>query len=412
MFKKIVISFCGFIVCLSVFSMESPKPGDPGWFHILAWGSPAKTPEGLRMMKECGITIAGFVGSKKILKLVHDAGLVAYAQHEQGLFGLDWRTADPAIFETKVKLTADTYKSCPGVYGYVLCDEPPPAYFSRQGEMYRTIKRMAPDKDIYVNLLPTYAFATVKEYQAYLDRYVKEYNPKWIGYDFYALMEKSDRLRNDFWLNLDMVRSKALEAGIPFHICTLAVGHLDLRVPDKNDLYFEIYSGLLYGAKGIDIFKYFTPEYGNYREGPVDPFGHKTQTWYNLREVLSTVHVLAPLLNRLKSTEVYHIPVDRMEAGTRGPSRKSLIREIKTWNNDPARYAVGEFADSKGQSYIMIQNKSLEHSAGIDKIIWKQIPQKVEIVSPFHKNNLRKFAGEARWIAPGRAIFLKVTFAK
>lgn len=412
MFKKIILFFCGIAINLSVLGADPLKPGDPDWFHILAWGNSGNTREQLREMKECGITITGFVANPAILKLVHEAGLVAYVQHAEGLFGHDWKTVNPETFESKVKFTIETYKTSPAVYGYVLGDEPSSADFQRQGKMYQTIKKMAPEKDIYLNLFPTYAFATTEEYQQYLDDYVKNYNPKWIGYDFYALMEKGNELRDNFWLNLDMIRSKALEAGIPFHICTLAVGHLDLRVPDKNDLYFEIYSGLLYGAKGIDIFKYFTPEYGNYREGPVDPFGHKTQTWYNLREVLSTVHVLAPLLNRLKSTEVYHIPVDRMEAGTRGPSRKSLIREIKTWNNDPARYAVGEFADSKGQSYIMIQNKSLEHSAGIDKIIWKQIPQKVEIVSPFHKNNLRKFAGEARWIAPGRAIFLKVTFAK
>ena len=48
---------------------------------------------------------------------------------------------------------------------------------------------------------------------------------------------------------------------------------------------FQVYTSLAYGARGLAYFKYFTPAVGNYRNGPIDPFGHEWLIGHSIEEV-------------------------------------------------------------------------------------------------------------------------------
>lgn len=392
---------------------------DDSRFPVLAWGTnqhlaPAGAPltvERFREMAECGITIAGFALDRAELDMIHEAGLTAYFQ-EWDITSIPWTSADPSTFQAKVDRMVEKVGDHPALYGYMLADEPTVAAFANQSRMYDLIRRSDPERDIYVNLYPNYVSMQhlgVGSYREYLTRFVTEYRPYWLGYDYYALIENVPALRGDFWLNLEEARETALAAGIPFHICTQGVAHFEMRAPSLEDLYLEIYSGLLYGARQIDIFTYFSPDCGNYRGAAINGGGDKTPTWHALKEVLGTVHTVAPVLNHLNSTRVYHIPHIAAEKGTRPAPADSLISDIVTWGEP--RFAVGEFIhDATGEQYVMIQNKSLTHSVAIDKIQWRRTPAEISVVSQTRPGVLRAFGGEEYWIAPGRAVLLKVRF--
>ena len=215
--------------------------------------------------------------------------------------------------------------------------------------------------------------------------------------------------RNDgWWKNLADAREAAVRHGVSFQLCMLTVGHLPYRIPTEDDLFFEAFSGLLYGAKGLQFFTYFTPDLGNYRSAPIDLWGHRSPTWYALRNVLCSVHALAPVLNQLDSTAVYHFqpgePLKREDA----PGENSIIRGV---SGAGASLAVGEFRHRQtGDAYVMILNKDLKNSIGIGGLQWRNQPTEIRVVSQQRPDKLTWFSGEGTWLAPGHAILLKVSW--
>ncbi len=406
------------VMCLAALAQNS-NLRDDSWFPVLAWGTnqhlaPAGKPltvERFREMKECGINIAGFALDRAELDLIHEAGMVAYFQ-EWDITSIPWAAANPATFPGLIEKMLKKVGDHPAIYGYMIGDEPTTAAFPNQSIMYNLLRKAAPDKDLYVNLYPNYVsleHVNVKSYREYLDRFTKDYKPCWLSYDYYPFMENILTLRGDYWWNLEDARSASLAAGIPFHQCIQGVAHFDFRYPDLNDLYFQVYSSLLYGARGINIFTYFSPDCGNYRGAAINHHGEKTETWHNLKEVLSGLRVIAPVINHLKSNMVYHIPHQPNEKGTVKAPGNSLISDIVTWGEP--RFAVGEFThDRTNEQYVMIQNKSLRNSVAIDKIQWRRQPASIKVVSQSRPGVLREFGGEEFWIAPGRAVLLKVAF--
>ena len=90
----------------------------------------------------------------------------------------------------------------------------------------------------YVNLFPTYANNeqlgtpgdTVTAYREHLRRYVEQVRPALISYDHYQFSVKEER--DQYFLNLGMIRDIAQSAGVPFlnivQACTWAPS---MRVP-------------------------------------------------------------------------------------------------------------------------------------------------------------------------------------
>ena len=71
-----------------------------------------------------------------------------------------------------------------------------------------------------------------------------------------------------------------------------------------------------------------------------------------------------------------------------------------------ARFLVGEFADEKGRSYLMIVNKDLTYSFRFD-IKFKREVHNVLRINPYSGRG-EPFQGEQNWLAPGGGILLRV----
>src|SRR4029078_5022787 len=105
-----------------------------------------------------------------------------------------------------------------------------------------------------------------------------------------------------------------------------AVWCLTSREPTVTDVRFQVFTSLAYGARGLAYFKYFTPAVGNYRNGPIDQFGHETPMVHNMRQINLQVGKLAPTLLQLTSNSVYHF--GSVPAGCTGPDDKSLVKAM------------------------------------------------------------------------------------
>jgi hypothetical protein len=219
-----------------------------------------------------------------------------------------------------------------------------------------------------------------------------------VSYDNYSLFEGDSFDENRFYGNLETVRKKSLQYGIPFWNVILGNTHFHYIEPSAATLGIQVYSTLAYGGKGIGYFTHYTPEIGNYRLAPVDPFGHRTKTWEMMRNINLQIHSLAPVYCTLKSVNVFHTgDVPRNARGIESAVHLKSVGEGKL--------LVGEFVDPAGNPYLLVVNKDIQKSVQL-KVAFKK-EGKIALVSPYGKGKVR-FAGEQDWLAPGAGALLTV----
>jgi len=159
-------------------------------FPLMAWNSPPNAPAVLKQMRDCGLTVAGFV-PPAALDNCKAAGLLAIVSDNR-LSNYDWTKVDPAKARENVTAVIKEVRNHPAVYGYYLRDEPPANYFKGLATVSDVIKELHPGTWPYINLFPNYAepwqLAT-PDYAAYLDQFIKTCKPTILSYDHYALYQ-------------------------------------------------------------------------------------------------------------------------------------------------------------------------------------------------------------------------------
>jgi transposase len=155
-------------------------------------------------------------------------------------------------------------KGHPALYSYHLADEPDAGKFAKLGKIVAYLREKDPGTLAYINLLPTYASNKqlgtegdkIAAYQKHLDRYVEEVKPDLISYDHYQFTRSGDA--GDYFLNLELIRKKSREVGLPFLNIVQASSWVpgeaasphSPRVPGPDELRFLVNTSLAYGAQG------------------------------------------------------------------------------------------------------------------------------------------------------------------
>jgi len=376
-------------------SVEAPA------FPILAWNHlpPGQDIETFRRMKACGLTLAGFV-SERDLDTVHRAGMQALV-YDPLISHHDWRKLDEkAVRRGIAKAVARTVKH-PAVYGYYIKDEPSAEEFEGLAIAVEEVRRRAPGKWPYVNLLPNYANERQlgsSSYDDHLDRFARVCKPSALSYDNYSLMEGGG-LRSGYFLNLEQMRHAALRHRLPFWNIVLTVAHFTYRELTSADARFQAYTTLAYGGRGLSYFTFVAPQVGNYRLAPIDQFGNITPTYSHLQHVDLQIHQLTPTLLKLRSDSVYHF--NHVPPGSRGPDNHSLLTDV-----GEANLLVGDFTHDDGSRYAMVVNKDLSNSTWC-RFTYRRRPTRVEMVSPYTGKHTA-FEGEHRVLAPGQGTLLRI----
>ncbi|MEF2243678.1 beta-galactosidase [Paenibacillus sp. IITD108] len=388
-------------------------------FPIGLWVSPPVdqiTMERYKEIKDAGITfITGFAewtggeeAQKKSLDFAAANDLkVILRDPSINALGMD------ELEQMKDKITA--YSSHPAYMGHVFYDEPSRQQFEWLTAMKDEYSKHAPNGLAYINLFPTYASVEQKGGTSveYVQDYLQTFKPSVLSYDHYPFLKKtsedeSANITEDYYYNLELIRSEALKANTPFWLFIQTLDfNLTHRDPTEDELRWQIYTSLAYGAKGIQYFTYWTPKPGGsetFGKGIIDLEGNQTRHYGEVQRLNKEVQALGRQLLNLKSEGVIHhgfVPPLIAEL-------KESFGPIEEIAGDPA--VIGCFSDDKGQSSILVVNASYEKSSSttislkpnIKNItLWKNgEPQTSKVVGG--KVELELIPGQGVWIQLGK----------
>lgn len=233
-------------------------------------------------MKDAGINIALYYGhavdrsiteNKRIHDICAEVGLK--------FIGNSW-AADDA---TRIQQIKETFGNSETYVGELLKDEPGVDEFENLGAFVDAYNVALPDKEVYINLFPEYANAATQlktDYEDYINQYLQKVETKSLSYDYYGL-HKNGGIFNDFYSNLDLVRSKTLDKRMPFWVITQAGIAGSAKMPTELEQRWSVWANIAVGSKGISYFCYWTPSGGAYNENGfmIDINGNKNPmyTW-------------------------------------------------------------------------------------------------------------------------------------
>jgi hypothetical protein len=192
-----------------------------------------------------------------------------------------WMDSLPAVGtpqRTSLDAIIDWMRVSPAGYSYFLYDEPNASQFAGLHDIVNYLRQRDPNHLSYINLLPSYVFNSISGtsgYSAYVSQYITTVQPSMLSYDAYPFLTTGDR--KEYLQNLGIISTAAQQAGIPFMNVVQADGNSNpigtvYRVPNTNELRFQVYTTLAYGAQGINYFNYFnessTPTGGGLKPNP------------------------------------------------------------------------------------------------------------------------------------------------
>lgn len=367
-----------------------------GWkqkeFIITMWLQPPATDENYAVLVRDGYNLTNVsVGGQGVLFPTSEAvKLLDIAQKNgiKSLIGNERNCApfidslDDPVKKAQLDELIDTAKKHPAFEGYYLCDEPSAITFPKWARLAKYLKARDPEHLVYINLFPSYAskeqlgvllkerpkgpvgfpdnFAgigtnkeTIIAYNEHLKQYLEQIKPELISYDNYNFLKDSDG--EQYFLNLELIRSAARNAGVPFlnivqASCCTEPG-FSWRLPSKPELRWLAYTTMAYGGRGISWYLYWGPAIfgGLYQDGKRMPEADF------VAEINQEIKALGPELMKLDSTQVYQS--DPLPAGT-----QSLAGcPIKTAGG---QYVIGMFKGEDGQTdAFMLMNRDYKNAS-------------------------------------------------
>ena len=232
--------------------------------------------------------------------------------------------------------------------GYLVWDEPGERHFELLKARLKTLNQRDPSRLAWVNMLPSSSWGSV--YKSRVDKFIAMVHPRVISFDCYPLNLGGDEYVA-YYHNMEIFRELAGDYGIPWWAFVQVFGAdaIGLREPNENEIRWQVYSLLTYGAKGILYFLY--PPFRGGSDGMIDKAGNPTKKYYWVQQLNSEINSMADVLMGVQSTSVMHI--GRKKAYVKMFSPTSLVKQA-----DAANAILGVFIDSKtGKKYIMVTNK-------------------------------------------------------
>ena len=388
------------MVISALSAADAARSAPKVFFPLMAWDY-ATDAATLKKMADCGINMVCFV-PPKMLNACEKHGLKAIVFDER-IAGTRWNA--PFDYERAAEKLPDVIKEVnahPAVYGYHLKDEPAASEYPALAKVAEVVKRLAPGKWPYINILP----GDGDSYDDYVEQFCTICKPPILSYDRYVLGEGGG-FGDVFWTNIARIRDAAIRHKIPFWNIILTAPHWNYRELSAADIRLQVYGSLVYGAQGISYYKFCSeslpileaPDLGNFRMAPLDEFGEKTITWDWLRNTNRQVLNLAPALVKLRSDSVYHI--GSVPGGNHGATGETLVKAVPS-----GEFVVGDFTHEDGSRYVMIVNRSLAGSCPCNPEFNAPV-SKIEYVSPI-TGETKPYPTPYYWLAPGQGVLLRL----
>jgi len=392
------------IIGLCFSSPTRSQTKDENRFPFMAWDY-VNDAHILQSMHDAGITSVAFVPAK-MLDACQRFSLKCILYDER-LVSNQWdKPFDGERFRRNFATVNNEVGNKPALYGFYVADEPSESGFAELAKAVVIVKKLAPGKWPYINLLP----GEGDSYEKYIDQFVDIVSPTVLSYDRYSIAGDvgSDGFNPLFWSNLAQIREVASQHRLPFWNIVLTSAHGGYRDLTEADIRLQVWGSLAYGVSGISYYKFVSkelpifdaPDLGNFRGGPLNQFEEKTPTWDWLKDTDHTIQNIARIYLQLHSEDVYHI--GSVPQGNHAPTAKSLVKDIP--NGD---FLVGDFTGPDGLRYALIVNKSLKHSAPCNPQ-FTDATRTVRYVSP-RTGEIQSFPAQYYWLAPGQGVLLEVS---
>lgn len=350
-FITTVLAACSLILtgCRSTAPLAATEP-----LPILAWiGPPAEqtTPERYRELAEAGfnISFSGFPNAEKFAQALE----VAHAAGVRLMVSCPELKSDP-------EATVRRFMSHPAVAGYYLRDEPNARDFQELGEWVRRIRAVDDAHPCYINLFPTYANTTqlgTSTYREHVERFLAEVPVQVLSFDHYPIV--GDRLRADWYENLEIIAAAARKARLPFWAFALSVAHNPYPVATVDGLRLQVFSNLAYGAAAIQYFTYWTPvsTQWNFHRAPIESDGTRTEVYDRVRTVNAELQTLAPVFRRSEVIQVAHAG-DALPRGTQRFEPSSPILALENGGQG----AVISRMRNDTHEFLVVVNRELQRT--------------------------------------------------
>jgi hypothetical protein len=259
----------------------------------------------------------------------------------------------------KLDQMVEDYKNYPALWGYILADEPDASMFENLALIKKQILLKDPLHMVHVNLLPDYANKKqlgTNSYQEYVDKYIQVFQPQFLSFDYYPI--RNTGLKKTYYQNLEIIRTAAMKAGIPFWAFTMSsCFYPNFPSPKESWIRFQLYSNLAYGAKGLHYFTYeLTPHTKpgeDVNTAIIDDKGVPTYLYDIAKRVNSEIHSLESTINQLNSVDVFNS--EPLPQGTKPFPENFYIKNI---SGNPM--LAGYFKDNSGQSFVLLVNRNYE----------------------------------------------------
>ena len=269
------------------------------------------------------------------------------------------------------------YSDHPAFAGELLMDEPGKPLIPAVAAFTKHFEKSFPDKMWHVNLFPTYATGGIQtfSYEDYIDTWLKYTEPNYLSYDSYPLLKEGGIIK-DYFYNLDLVRAKTLESGIPFwtFIQTLSIaqtpGVPDKREPSEADIRWQVWSNLAFGAKGIQYFCYWSPGNGAelFSDALIAVDGKETVKYGYVKRLNSDIIKTGKIL--LECDAVGVIQTAKEPFPLYAPEMKSFgpVNGVEGDDN-----IVGCFKDKKGKFCVLISPLTPDKGADVSLLLEKKV---------------------------------------
>ncbi|MCE5249519.1 beta-galactosidase [bacterium] len=330
--------------------LKSPDP-----LPILAWlGPPAEHTiySRYREMADAGFnqSFSGFPDADAMAKALD----IAKAANVKLFISIPELSKDPEGI-------ARRFKNHPALAGYYLRDEPNAKDFPDLAAWVKRIRAVDDEHFCYINLFPNYATAEqlgTPTYREYVDEFVRTIPVQVITFDHYPVI--GDKLRPEWYENLEIISAASRKANKPFWAFALAVAHDPYPVPTLSHLRVQIYSDLAYGAQGIQYFTYWTPRSTtwNFHQGPIETDGKRTVVYERVKQINEEIQNLAGVFIGAKVLSVGHSgPV--LPRGTKPFTVMPPFTSIENFNNEES--ALISWLENGGRQFLVIVNSNIKY---------------------------------------------------
>lgn len=304
----------------------------------------------------------------------------------------------------------EDYVDHPAYAGELLFDEPGKPLFGSVSAFTKQFQKQFPDKMWHVNLFPTYATGGIQSpsYEDYISSWLDQVNPGYLSFDSYPLLKKGGIIR-DYFYNLDLIRSKTVERGIPFwsFIQTLSIaqtpGVPDKRDPSEEEIRWQVWMNLLFGAKGIQYFCYWSPGSGSevFSDALITREGKKTKKYNYVRGINNDINQIGNILLHCDAVGVIQT------AKTPYPLYSESLEHfgyLKRTSGDDSM--VGCFIDPDGRHYLLATSLTPENGATVKFVFDDSIDHVIAIKGKRTKRINIKNGELVKTISPGDAILI------